>query len=181
MIEIVQARTKEDFDIAADLMREFVAWLRVRYQDDPSLVTNYFDKTEWQNELDSLGEKYVEPYGALLLATYSGKAFGCFAMRYINDDTCEGKRLFVLSTSQGQGVGRKLVQSMIVLAASKGYQRMCLDTGYLQREAIALYESLGFGRIPAYYSVSPQLSDLLIFMERDLTQVSIPSDQLLAG
>ena len=55
-----------------------------------------------------------------------------------------------------------LAKAVIEAAANAGYDRMRLDTLASMKEAIALYESLGFRRIEAYYH---NASACAVFME----------------
>lgn len=78
------------------------------------------------------------------------------------------KRLFLRPQFHGQGRGRQLVERIIAEARNAGYQRMRLDT--LPEEmgkAIALYRSLGFTEIEAYYK-NPVTGAM--FMELTLDQ-----------
>jgi putative acetyltransferase len=75
---------------------------------------------------------------------------GCIALRRIDDETCEMKRLYVRQQFRGQGVGRKLVAAVIEAAREVGYCRMRLDTLPQMSQAQVLYRSLGFREIPPY-------------------------------
>jgi putative acetyltransferase len=54
--------------------------------------------------------------------------------------------MFTLPSHRGQGIARALVQWLEVQAQARGCQLFMLETGCLQPEAIALYESLGYSR-----------------------------------
>jgi len=107
----------------------------------------------FQQELANLPGDYAPPSGCLLLARDPGRPdypAGCIALRRIDHDTCEMKRLYVRSDFRGLRVGRRLAEEVIRRAREIGYKKMCLDTVPFMKEAISLYESLGFVDIPPY-------------------------------
>ena len=105
----------------------------------------------FDRELVELPGRYAPPSGRLLLAMDHGQAVGCVALRRLEQDSCEMKRLYVRPTARGQKIGRQLADAIITSAREIGYERMRLDTLASMKAAIRLYESLGFQRIAAYY------------------------------
>lgn len=113
-----------------------------------NLCFQNFDK-----ELQELPGAYGVPRGRLILCEVGGKPAGCIALKPLEPGVCEMKRLFVRPEFRGRQLGLKLAQHIINEARALGYSAMRLDTirGTMDN-AIALYQSLGFKEIPAYYS-----------------------------
>ncbi|WP_432476529.1 GNAT family N-acetyltransferase [Nocardioides sp. GXQ0305] len=73
-------------------------------------------------------------------------------------DTAEVKRMYVVSSARGRGLARAMLAHLELTAHEAGARAMVLETGLAQPEAIALYESSGYTRIPSFghYRWSPQ-------------------------
>ena len=140
MMTLVQVETPQQIEEVRRLLREYEASLNV------SLCFQGFEK-----ELAELPGDYAPPRGRLLLECDGDQLAGCVALRELDEETCEMKRLYLRPEFRGQGAGRRLARSVIQEARTLGYKRMRLDTLAAMREAKALYESLGFKRIEPYY------------------------------
>jgi GNAT superfamily N-acetyltransferase len=143
-----------DLPMVQDLMREYVQSLEIdlRFQDVDA-------------ELATLPGKYAAPAGRLLLAWHDGEAVGCIALRPIDAERCEMKRLYVRPGMRGHQFGRRLVEHICVEARAAGYTRICLDALPWFDAAIRLYTSLGFTPTDPYV-FNPVPGTL--FLERDL-------------
>jgi GNAT superfamily N-acetyltransferase len=69
---------------------------------------------------------------------------GCVAVRFLDGETAEMKRLYVRAAQRGQGLGRVLAETAVGAARAAGCKRIVLDTLPKMREAQALYRALGF-------------------------------------
>jgi carbonic anhydrase len=117
-------------------------------------------------ELDALPGPYRPPLGRLLLALVDGEPAACAALRPLDGERCELKRIYVRPAHRGLGLGRTLTESLIETARALGYSRMVLDTLPSMGAAQRLYRSLGF-RETAPYTVNPVPGTA--FLELDLT------------
>ncbi len=99
-------------------------------------------------EMASLPEPYVEPGGAILMASLDAEPVGCVALApFSTQTTCEMRRLYVTPETRGQGVGRALVAEIVEVACELGYRTMRLDTSPELTAALGLYAEVGFSRI----------------------------------
>jgi putative acetyltransferase len=168
MTQVRVPTSADELEQVRALMRAFVAWHRERHQQDLSLIDSYFDAAAFETELASLPGKYAPPTGHLFLATVNGAPAGCVALREIDDDACEMKRMYVYPEYHGRGVGRALGEAVIDAARAAGYRVMRLDTSIRQAEARTLYQRLGFREIAPYYELPEGIRNWLLFMELPL-------------
>lgn len=143
MLTIVPAVTPRDLADARALFLEYSA-----------LVAEALCFQNFDAELAGLPGDYAEPAGALLLARDGARAAGCVALRRLDAETAEMKRMFVREAWRGSGLGRRLAAAAIDAARQRGHARLVLDTLPRLATAIALYRSLGF-RETAPYLAAP--------------------------
>jgi putative acetyltransferase len=146
-VDLIQANTPEHIEQARILFLEYGRSLGF------SLCFQNFDE-----ELKSLPGAYAPPRGRLLLARYRGvdedHTAGCIALRPLQASVCEMKRLYVRPGYRGRGLGKILVDRLIVEAREIGYERMRLDTiASAMKDAIALYRRMGFEEIAPYSAI----------------------------
>ena len=164
MIEVHNVTSEPQRDQVRHLLRAFVAWHRRRHREDRQLIDDYFGDKTFEDELARLPGQYAPPRGRLLLAHFNGQSAGCAALREIDNQTCEMKRMFVYPEFHGKGIGRALAERLIQEAREIGYRSMLLDTSFRQTEAQNLYRKMGFRPIAPYYDLPEDLEDWLVFM-----------------
>ena len=121
------------------LFQEYADWL----QEDICLQS-------FKEELAGLPGAYAPPRGTLLVAAAGTQLAGCVALRPLDQETGEMKRLYVRPDFRGSGIGPRLVTSLVAEARKLGYLRVRLDTLPKMAAAQRLYESIGFRDIQRY-------------------------------
>lgn len=124
----------------------------------------YLGVQNYDEEILHLEHKYGLPEGRLYILFANGKTAGCIAMKKIDAQSCEMKRLYVRPEFRGNGFGRILAEKVIGEARREGYKSMLLDTLPFLRSAVKLYESLGFYEIEQYND-SPMQSAIYMKLE----------------
>ncbi len=139
----VVAVTKTDdvlIDSARALFREYADSLGI------DLAFQNFEQ-----EMARFPRGYLSPEGALYLAQADDATIGCVAVRRLERDLCEMKRLYVRPEARGGGLGRRLAETALEAGRQLGYRRMRLDTLPSMDAARELYVDLGFREIAPYY------------------------------
>src|SRR4051794_33235144 len=105
MNAVATATTVEEINAVRTLCKEYAVELAV------DLCFQGFAR-----ELETLPGAYAAPGGALLLARVDDEIAGCVAMRPLENDVCEMKRLFVRPWFRGRRLARELVQAILKAA-----------------------------------------------------------------
>jgi putative acetyltransferase len=94
---------------------------------------------------------FVPPDGVfLVIRDDDGRAVACGGIARFDDARGEVKRMYVVPEARGRGLGRRLLAELEAHACRLGYAGLVLETGGRQPEALGLYTSAGFERIPCY-------------------------------
>jgi GNAT superfamily N-acetyltransferase len=136
---IVLVLEGSDSAASADLQRAYFADIESRYPG-------------WSPELIPSADpaEVAPPVGAWIVAYLDGRAVGCGGVKRLDEASAELKRIYVAPAARGLGLGRRLLEELERRARELGYDRLRLDTGDLQPEALALFRSAGYEQIPDY-------------------------------
>lgn len=93
-------------------------------------------------------EQFMTPRAVFLIAWSNGRPVGCGALKTLDDGTAEVKRVFVRTPFRRKGIARQIMIELERRAASFGYRTIFLESGQGQPEALRLYGSLGYRRVP---------------------------------
>ena len=101
------------------------------------------EEKDWEVLNDPVGH-ILEPGGALFMATLDGVAVGTCALLAMKDGSFEVAKMTVAEKCRGLGIGKKLLAHAIEYARAAGAARLYLETNSTLRNAVHVYESLGF-------------------------------------
>lgn len=90
------------------------------------------------------------PRSIFLTGVEAGKTISCGALRPVDDDTCEVKRMYVNPEYRGKGFSSRILAELEERAKQFGYKKVILGTGKRQPEALGLYNKSGYSVIPNY-------------------------------
>ena len=114
-------------------------------------------------DVDEFERGYAPPAGLFLVALDGDTVIGTGAIRCLDDDTAELRRMWLLEPYQGRGIGYRLWRELADFARRAGYRRVRLTTDTVSTRAISFYERLGFQPITPYND-----SNDAIFLELEL-------------
>jgi ribosomal protein S18 acetylase RimI-like enzyme len=105
----------------------------------------------------------------LLVATHSDEVVGIVAIQKKADKLAELNRLSVAPEARGLGVGKALVEAAISKSRQLGYGSIYLATGQVRKNAMRLYEKVGFkligefsGKISFFVPIPPSFHGIAI-------------------
>lgn len=105
---------------------------------------------EGATHFDLAAEEVAPGRGAFVVAWRDDRAVGCGAVRRLEADVAEIKRMFVAETARRAGIAGRILARLEDEARALGITRLVLETGERQPEALALYRRAGFVEIPRF-------------------------------
>ncbi|MEL6458879.1 MAG: GNAT family N-acetyltransferase [Cyanobacteria bacterium J06621_15] len=133
-------------------------WDGLLSEDDIARIDSKFD-------IDNIKSDYFDNNGIFLVLLDENRVVGSGAIRKLDDETCELKRMWFFKDYRGKGYALKMVKMLFDFAKQAGYQKIRLDLASKERQSRALefYNKLGFYQIERYND-----SPCEVFMEMSL-------------
>ncbi|MDA7551476.1 GNAT family N-acetyltransferase [Rhodobacteraceae bacterium] len=130
-------------------------------QSHALMLSLYSDEENYFLSIDALCAPHIRFFGAQL----EGRFVGCGALALM-DGYGELKSMFTDPSARGKGVAKSILAAIESEAQRNGLDRIALETGWLLKEAVALYRRLGFQECGPFgnYPDSPAS----LFMAKDL-------------
>lgn len=121
---------------------------------DFNRLISLLDSELWERYPDLQGDYedknvMISPFMAILVYV-DDQAVSCGALRPVDNDVFELKRMFTCKDHRGKGYSRRVLHELERWAVEKGCRRIILETGIKQHEAISFYEKEKYTRIENY-------------------------------
>lgn len=122
-------RTTSDHPDFGQLVAELDAYLRVLDGDDHEFYAQYNKSSLLKNALIVYDNDFPVGIGAY---------------KEYDSQTAEIKRMYTRPDYRGQGIAKAIITELELWATEEGYTTAILETGYMQKDAIGLYQKLGY-------------------------------------
>lgn len=98
----------------------------------------------WDDDLKNIPAVYDNAGGVFVIAETAGMIVGMGALRRVDNETAEIKRMRVLPELQGKGLGTRMLKLLESKAKELGYKKLILDTSLQQQAALHIYTKHGY-------------------------------------
>lgn len=104
------------------------------------------------SDIENVQSHYFNDRGVFLVLINNGQVVGTGAIRKLDNEICELKRMWFLKEYRGQGWGWKMAQVLFDFARQMRYRKVRLDLASEERQsqALKLYTRLGFYPVERY-------------------------------
>lgn len=172
MINLIPVQTDEHMHQVRTLFLEYMEYVRQMLNQEFEMGLKAAEVVPYVEEDMKNIHKLLPPNGRLLLVQVEDQIAGLGGLRQIGTGTGEIKRMYIRSNFRGRGLGRGLLEALIVEARQIGYSTLRLDVGNYAKSAEKLYRSVGFKEIAPYpeSEVLPEFHSKWTFMEMPLVR-----------
>jgi putative acetyltransferase len=115
-----------------------------QWQGSLEEIIQQFDERGELRDIDEYLANYIDRHGLFLVAMDQDQVIGTGAIRCLDHEMAELKRLWLLEAYHGQGIGYRLLQTLLKFIETKGCKRVRLLTDRRQNRAIHFYQRVGF-------------------------------------
>lgn len=126
---ITATRTTSDNPDFEKLVRKLDAFLAILDGEDHAFYAQFNKSSALKNTI---------------IAYENETAVGIGAYKEYDSETVEMKRMYTLPEYRGKGIASKILSELELWATEENYKIAVLETGFMQKEAISLYQKLGY-------------------------------------
>jgi putative acetyltransferase len=126
---ITVTRTTSDNQDFEKLLTELDAYLAILDGEDHAFYAQFNKSSALKNAI---------------IVYKNETAVGIGAYKEYDSETVEMKRMYTLREFRGKGIATKILSELELWAKEENYKIAILETGFMQKEAISLYQKLGY-------------------------------------
>jgi len=167
IVQTNQADLIEERVHIQELFWEYLVWANGKLNSEYGID---LDIQAMHEDMMTNLDKFLAPWGRLLLARYDRQIVGCICMKELTTDIGEIKRMYVRPEFRGKGIGKALITEILNEARKIGYDRLRLDSTKFMHAAHRLYLSFDFIEIKPYKEseIPKKYHQFWVFMELEL-------------
>ena len=174
-IELRRVTDEEGAQPCEVLIREYVAWLCHQLWREHEVVIDAAEMEAANEAFRAEWPRLFEARGRMWLVLVEGEPAGVAALKPVDAEVCELKRMYVHPGHRGLGLGRLLLDRAVDEARALGYRSARLETFDFMHTAQSLYRSSGFVETAPYDEAEGAdhgVAAFELFMSVDLTVAS---------
>ena len=159
-------------DSQTDAIKLMRRWLEVRGQPVPGEHAHHAPGVPAGGLMPGMltAEEMARPDTTVFVARDDGTVVACGALRRHAHGVGEVKRMYTVPDRQGEGIGRRILDSIEGLARDEDLTRLVLETGHVHHAAWRVYEHGGFTRCGPVLDYPD--TGWSVFYEKELTPSS---------
>lgn len=158
----------KDLETVRRLFKDYRQWLADHKDPAPQSEPRVRSGLALVDQLIAeLPGRYGPPRGDVLLWFEGESLVACGALRELEPQVGEIKRIYVRSDFRGKAFGHPFVRTLIDRARELGYETLRVDTLPSMAAAIEFYQELGFRPIPSFW---PHPVAHALFFERKISE-----------
>ena len=120
-----------------DLQEEFMTEFFPEFADDKR-------KYEWNADVYSIQEHYIEKGGKVWVAEVEGDIVGFGCLRLVASSTAEIKRVRINHQHRGKGLGKSIIKQIESYCSASKISKVLVDTDDRFETAKSLYSGMGY-------------------------------------
>lgn len=107
-------------------------------------TSSFVDNLKYDQDLLNIKDTYLNNGGEFFVASLNNRIVGIGALKKIDSQTAEIKRMRVNKDYQRRGIGSHILDNLIKSARDLGYKKLMVDTSVNQIATQHLYQKRGF-------------------------------------
>jgi GNAT superfamily N-acetyltransferase len=173
MSDLVIIELESHRSILVDLNEEYFKWvyneIRTNYNIEV-LPTNDISHRQFASIIVDEFAFFTPPEGISYLLYIDDEVAGMGALRSMNKDIGEIKRMYIRPIYRGKGLGKKILKQLLKKGKEFGFSRIYLNTGPFMKSARQMYHSFGFIEREEYNGseILEEMKPFWLFMEKEI-------------